>query len=431
MRFESVVRGSLLGAALFAAPFASQAQSTIHRLDGTTLTPAEASSIVRGTLTAGHITGAQIAILNHGRPVWVQSFGLRNVAQAQPINNDTVMYAASITKGVFATFVMQLVQANELDLDKPIAEYLPKPLPEYDKYKGLADDPRWQKITARHLLSHTSGLANFAALEPGGKLQLHFNPGTRFAYSGEGLNMLQFVIEQKTGRSLRDMMEEHLFTPLGMARTGMSWKDSFASNYADGYTPDGKLVEHNRRVNPRGAGSMDTTISDLVKFTQALLAGKLLNGPSQAQMFAPQIQIHTAHQFPTLTEELSDEPVSVGLAYGLGWGLLTNTRYGRAFFKEGHGDGAQNYMICFEKTQDCMIMLTNSENGELAFKPLFEKLLGDTVTPWEWESYTPEQIRQNQINDHPELAPPPAPKPKKQSWVKKEAEKLKEKTRKY
>ena len=72
----------------------------------------------------------------------------------------------------------------------------------------------------------------------------------------------------------------------------------------------------------------------------------------------------------------------------MGWGLLTHTPFGPAFFKEGHGDGAQNYMICFERRQACMILLTNSDNGELAFRALLEKILGDTVTPWEWEGYT-------------------------------------------
>jgi hypothetical protein len=72
--------------------------------------------------------------------------------------------------------------------------------------------------------------------------------------------------------------------------------------------------------------------------------------------------------------------------------LLTHTRFGPAFFKEGHGDGAQNYIVCFLKSKSCMILLTNSDNGELAFRPLLETILGDTVTPWEWEGYTPEYI---------------------------------------
>jgi hypothetical protein len=110
-------------------------------------------------------------------------------------------------------------------------------------------------------------------------------------------------------------------------------------------------------------------------------------------MLKPVLPIRSLHEFAIKANEgEGEEAAATGLAYGVGWGLLTNTRFGPAFFKEGHGDGAQNYMICFERRQACMILLTNSDNGELAFRPLLEKILGDTVTPWEWEGYTPEYI---------------------------------------
>jgi len=118
-------------------------------------------------------------------------------------------------------------------------------------------------------------------------------------------------------------------------------------------------------------------------------------------MLRPVLRIDTLHEFAIRANEgKGKEAGDVGLAYGVGWGLLTHTRYGPAFFKEGHGDGAQNYMICFERSKSCMILLTNSDNGELAFRPLLEKILGDTVTPFEWEGYTPEYIEQSRKNDH-------------------------------
>ena len=366
--------------------------AAIRRLDGTTISISEAEHLAQKTLDAAHVTGAQIAVIDHGKRVWAHSFGLRDRDKQLPMDNDTAMWAASITKSVFASFVMQMVELGELNPDTSIATYLPKPLPAYEKYKDLADDDRWRKITPRMLLSHTAGFANFAALEPDGKLRIHWEPGIRYAYSGEGINLLQFVIEQKTGRSVADMEQERLFTPLGMGRTSLVWQPKFAADIAGGHDATGKYIGYSERKSPRAAGSMTTTINDLTTFTEALLGGKIMRPETRSEMLKPVISIPFKHQFPTLIDEQGTEGPSVGLAYGTGWGLLTKTKYGPAFFKEGHGDGAQNYMICFERSATCMILLTNSDNGELAFRPLLETILGDTITPWEWESYTPAGI---------------------------------------
>ena len=371
---------------------AASKEASIHRLDGSTITTAEAERFAQKTLDDAHVTGAQIAVLQHGKPVWVHSFGLRNKDKNLPMDNDTTTWAASITKSVFACFVMQMVEARELNLDTSIATYLPKPLPEYDKYKDLAGDERWRKITPRILLSHTAGFANFAALEPDQKLRIHWEPGTHFAYSGEGINLMQFVIEQKTGRSLADLEQEHIFGPLEMHQTSLVWQPSFAANVAGGHNPEGKYSAFVQRTSPRAAGSMMISINDLTTFTEALLANKLMSAESRADMLKPVVSIPYKHQFPTFIEEKGTEGPDVGLAYGAGWGLLTKTKYGPAFFKEGHGEGAENYLICFERSGTCMIILTNSDNGELAFRPLLETIIGDTVTPWEWEGYTPEGI---------------------------------------
>ena len=141
---------------------------------------------------------------------------------------------------------------------------------------------------------------------------------------------------------------------------------------------------------------MTSSAEDLARFASALLQGKLLKPTTRKAMLTPYIKLHSLHQFPLAANEPQGaEASATGLAYGVGWGLLNRTPFGPAFFKEGHGDGAQNYMICFTRRQACMIILTNSDNGELAFRPLLEKLLGDTVTPWEWEGYTPSYIEQS------------------------------------
>ncbi len=334
----------------------------------------------------------------NGKVVWSMAFGLRRREPALPMEQETTTWAASITKGVFATYVMQLVERGEFDLDKPIAQQLSQPLDSHEVYKekaaDLMRDPDWLRVTPRMLLAHTSGLGNFAMFEPDQKMRLHHKPGTTFLYSGEGINLVQFIIETQKGKALDQLMQEALFSPLGMMRTGLIYRKEFEANVADRYDTAEVFRSKTQRFPARGAGSMTTSAEDLGRFISALWAGKILKAATLKQMLNPFIQIRSLHQFAlTADEGEGAEAVEVGLAYGMGWGLLTQTKFGPAFFKEGHGDGAQNYLICFERSKTCMILLTNSDNGELAFRPLFEKLLGATVIPWEWEGYTPSYIQ--------------------------------------
>jgi CubicO group peptidase (beta-lactamase class C family) len=383
--------------AIFLPIVAHAGETTIRRLDGTRISVAAASRLARETLTANGVTGAQIAVVDRGRLVWSEAFGMGSLDPPLPMQRTTTTWAASITKSVFATYVMQLVERGELDLDLPVARQLPKPLDQYEPYREkaslLVQDPQWPRVTPRMLLAHASGLLNFAFLEHDQKMRLHFPPGSKFFYSGEGFNLLQFLIEQKKERPLDVLMQEAIFTPLGMTHTAMVFREEFGTDIADRYGADGKFLAKTRRNPARGAGSMTSTADDLARFASALFAGKILRPATRRKMLQTVIPIRTLHQFPlTADEPEGKEAKTIGLAYASGWGLLTRTPYGRAFFKEGHGDGAQNYLICFERRQTCMILLTNSDNGELAFRPLLEGLLGDTVTPWEWEGYTKDFI---------------------------------------
>ena len=269
----------------------AQAKARIRRLDGSTLSGSKAADIARRTLMDEHVTGAQISILNNGKVVWTDAFGMRDLGAKQSMNPESEMWAASITKGVFASYVMTLVDAGVIDLDKPVWQYLGKPLPQFTRYKDLAGDVRWRRITARHLLSHTSGLANFAFMEPNGKMRIHWEPGTRYGYSGEGMNLLQFVIETKMGKPIQDLMNERIFYPLGMTRTAMVWRDSFAPDVANGYDPKDVNLSHNHRANARAAGSMDTTIVDMGKYLEGLLGGRVVTPRALSEMLRPQIAI--------------------------------------------------------------------------------------------------------------------------------------------
>jgi CubicO group peptidase (beta-lactamase class C family) len=237
-------------------------------------------------MTQTRAKGMAVAVVDRGKAGYVQAYGIRN-AKGDALTTETVMYGASLTKTVFAYTVMRLVDQGKLNLDTPIKDDLDNPLPSYgpdpvfpDKYgpyKDLADDPRWEKITPRMCLTHSTGFSNFWFIEPDQKLHIHFEPGTRFSYSGEGFILLQFVIEhgrkaQGLGLDAGDLAKAS-FDRLGMTRTSLVWRDGPETNVADGWNDQGQPQPHDKRSKVRVAGSMNTTISDLSKFAAALVRG--------------------------------------------------------------------------------------------------------------------------------------------------------------
>lgn len=371
----------------------------IRGLDGSPITPPQVDDIVSGLMKAAEVPGVAISIINDGSIVYQKAYGFRDIDNKLPLNTSSVMTAASFTKSTFAYMVMQLVGEGILDLDRPVYLYLPKPLPQYQKYADLVDDDRYKRITARMILDHTTGFANYRGLEPDRKLRIHFAPGTRYAYSGEGILLLQFIVETITGKPLQQLMEERVFRPLGMDRTSMVWESRFEGDYANGYDEYGRSLGPERRQNANAAGSMQTTIADFARLMQAVLLGKGLDKKSLDTMLSPQIRIISKHEFPSLAEETTHENDAIRLSYGLGWGLYWNS-FGEAFFKEGHDDGWRNYAVGFLRSKSGVVIMTNSSNGEGIFKDLISALLKGTSTPIEWEGYTP----YNQLPPRPPLA---------------------------
>jgi CubicO group peptidase (beta-lactamase class C family) len=338
-------------------------------------------------MAQGKIPGLAFAVIEHGKVAHVSAQGFRNVEQRAPLTPDTVMYAASITKAAFGQYVLMLVDDGKLDLDTPIKAYLPKPLPEYEAYKDLAADPRWEKITPRMLMTHTAGFPNFRWLNPDEKLDIKTDPGTRYVYSGEGLNLLQFVIEQGLGLKVGDEMTRRIFQPLGMTRSAMSWRPDFRPNLADGYHEDGKFEEHDERSSVKAAGSLDTTIADLSKLAAAMASGQGLSKASGAERTKASFPIVNAHQFPPTLTGGDPANARIGLAAGIGV-VVADGPQGHIFFKGGHNDITDNMLVCVEHGQRCIVILTNSGVGARIFPPLVKAALGETGMPWAWE-YNP------------------------------------------
>jgi CubicO group peptidase (beta-lactamase class C family) len=378
---------------LLAGPLRAAPPAPITTLDGRNLGTTAIDERVQALMKANHVTGLALALVRDGRVAYCHAYGLRNVEENLPVTPDTILYGASLTKATFAYMVMQLVDQHRIDLDRPVADYLPKPLPEYDDYADLASDARWRKLTMRMLLSHTSGFSNFRALtregfDPKAKLTFYFDPGSRFAYSGEGLLLAQRVLERGLRMDVGAEMKSRVFDRFGMTRTSMTWRDDFSANLAQGYTIEGRLREHDHRDHVSAAGSMDTTVTDWSRFLAGVVRGEGLTPASKAEMIREQIRIHSAAQFPTLSDETTHDYDGIELGYGLGWGVF-ETPFGHAFFKEGHDDGTANYALCVERRQACILLMSNSVRAEGVFKPLSDDLMGDTRLPWKWENYIP------------------------------------------
>jgi CubicO group peptidase (beta-lactamase class C family) len=376
-----------LGVAGFAA-FSAGGQVQPKRLDGSTIPQAEIDQTVMRVMKGAEVPGVGLALLNDRKIIYVKGYGLRDKEKNLPFTGDAVMPGASLSKVAFAYLVLQLVDEGRLDLDKPVYQYLKKPLPEYSNYKDLAGDPRYKLITARMLLSHTSGFPNWRRFEDDQKLKIHFEPGSRFAYSGEGIDLLQLVVEVVTNEDLEELMQKYVFKPFEMTRTSMVWQQRFENDYANGYDEDGSSLGPQKRKRADAAGSMQTTIGDFSRFVQGVMQGKRLRKETREQMLRAQIAITAKHEFPPFENEVTDENKAIRLSYGLAWGLYW-TPYGEAFFKEGHDDGWRNYAVCFDKTGTGMVIMTNSSNGEGIYKELLERIMGNTFTPIEWEGFTP------------------------------------------
>src|SRR5262249_36097352 len=155
-------------------------------------------------------------------------------------------------------------------------------------YRDLIDDLRYKGLTGRMLLSHTSGFPNLRWLNPDRKLNINFEPGSRYAYSGEGMQLLQLVVETISTKPLQDLMQERVFAPLGMSRTSMVTEQRFEDNYANGYAEWGRSLGQQQRNTAAAAGSMQTTLHDFTRFMQAVIERKGLPKAAKESMLTPQ-----------------------------------------------------------------------------------------------------------------------------------------------
>jgi CubicO group peptidase (beta-lactamase class C family) len=237
-------------------------------------------------------------------------------------------------------------------------------------------------------LNHSTGFANFWFLEPDQKLRIHFDPGTRFSYSGEGMMLLQFVVEhgkksQGLGLDVGALTRAN-FNRLGMTRTSLVFTPGQDPNVTEGWNDQGQPQPHEKRSKPRVAGSMNTTIADFSKFTAALVRGDGLSAHAQMELTKPVLHITTAGQFPNFGPDLPVAEQRKDLYAGLGVVTFDGPQ-GPGFYKGGHDGQTANTMVCLKKSQRCVLILSNDVRNEAGFADLVRFILGDTGVPYAWE----------------------------------------------
>jgi len=176
------------------------------------------------------VPGVAIAVVDGGKPVWSRSFGVKNILTRDPVREETLFEAASMTKPVFAYVAMRLADEKRLDLDTPLVAYR--------RPENLGSDPKLERITARHVLEHSTGLPNWAS-EP---LVTSAAPGSLYTYSGEAFIWLQLVVETIMGAGLGRVMQDKLFGPAGMPHSSFGWDEGIANAAVFGHSepPEGE-----------------------------------------------------------------------------------------------------------------------------------------------------------------------------------------------
>jgi CubicO group peptidase (beta-lactamase class C family) len=368
---------------------------SITKLDKSTISVASLDKKIQSLVKAANVHGLAVTVFNSNEPVYKKTFGYKNIQIKEPIKGNTNIYGASLSKAVFAVLVMKLVEEGVLDLDKPLQNYLPKPIYEYtptkkwhDNFSDLKNDSLYKLITARMCLDHTTGFHNWRWYEPDQKLRVNFEPGSKYSYSGEGLVYLQVVLEYILGKTLEQLMQEKIFIPLGMNMSSYTWQPKFEKDYCIGHNASSEMYEKDKDNEARSASTLETTLDDYTLFTTAVLKNSILAPSTAKEMFSPQIKIRTVQQFGPLSMKDSTTNDGIQLSYGLGWVLLQSP-HGTGAFKEGHGDGFQHYSIIFPQQGTGIIIMSNSDNAESIFKELLETAIGDIYTPWYWENYIP------------------------------------------
>ena len=307
--------------------------------------PAQADAFIQAFPNEQRFQGS-VLLARDGNVLFRKSYGMANADWDIPNTPDTKFRLGSITKQFTATLILQLVEEGKIKLDDSIRKYY------------AAAPESWQPITIHHLLSHESGIPSYTGIPgffqkmagvPYTPLQLieltrdrplEFTPGTKMAYDNSGYILLGYVIEQVTGKTYEQQLHSRILDPLGMADSGFEHNTAILKHRAEGYeNENGKLqrAAYLDMTIPYAAGSMYSTVDDLLKWDQALYGTKILSAASKEKMWK---------------SNLND--------YAYGWFIVN--RYGEHSFE--HGGGINGFSTMIIRVPDKKLLAVALSNME-------------------------------------------------------------------
>lgn len=291
-----------------------------------------------------------IGVIENGKLQQVKVFGEISKGISAPYN--TIFNVASLTKPVTALVALRLISLGKWNLDEPLYNYWTD--------QDIANDPRNKKLTTRIILSHQTGFPNWRYTNENKKLNFHFDPGTKYQYSGEGMEYLRRALEKKFHKSLQQLANELIFQPLKMTDTRYVWdKNVDTIRLAIGYDKDGKAYETVKNKIPNAADDLLTTIEDYGKFLVSAMNGDGLSKNVFDEM--------TKNQVPSIK----------GKHFGLGFEIydLRNGEY--ALSHGGSDNGVQTIVFILPKTKQGLLIFTNSDTGGSVYETLIKHYLGN------------------------------------------------------
>ena len=321
------------------------------------LAASQIDKIMQARHAAGDFTGA-VLVARSGRILYERAFGFANVEWQIPNDLNTKFEIGSMTKQFTAMLVLQLVNDGKLRLDGRVSDYLPY----YRQDTG-------RLITLSQLLSHTSGVPNFAEI-PGFfdsaasrtrytvhdfvqrycSGDLRFTPGSQFEYSNSGYFLLGAILEQASGESYEQLLQDRIFTPLGMHDSGYTHSEKIIPHRASGYERTSSGLQNARHYDmsiPFAAGALYSSVHDLFLWDQALYSERLLPAKLRDLLFKPNLE-----------------------NYGFGWVMLI-PKAGSPYAGESipmHGGaifGFQSVIQRIVQHHETIILLDNNDSPQL------------------------------------------------------------------